>query len=72
MSSFLEEENQMVIDATVVEIGVQLFEQWNDSNLDEGTFYADWQIAKMCNDNYLIDKFHKHYDIKEGDEYFVC
>jgi hypothetical protein len=43
--SFLEDENQMVIDAEIVDIGLKLFEDWNSSNLDEGTFYADYQIV---------------------------
>ena len=34
--SFLENENQMVIDAIYHEIGEQLVEDWVNSNLDEG------------------------------------
>jgi len=37
--SFLENENQMVIDAIYQEIGEQLVEDWVNSNLDEGQMY---------------------------------
>ena len=68
--SFLEDENQMVIDAEIVDIGLKLFEDWNSSNLDEGTFYADYQIALMSDNNYLKGRFNQFYDLKpEDDEY---
>jgi hypothetical protein len=69
--SFLDDENQMVVDATVIEIGQKLFEDWNDSNLDEGTFYADWRIAQLSDDNYLKGKFNQFYNLTpEDEEYF--
>jgi hypothetical protein len=47
-----------------------LFEDWNNSNLDEGTFYADWKIAELSNDNYLKGRFNQFYDLTpEDDEY---
>ena len=68
--SFLDDENEMVVGAIISEIGEKLFEDWNDSNLDEGTFYADWQIAMLSDDNYLKGRFNKHYDLTpEDDEY---
>ena len=68
--SFLDDENQMVVDAEMVEIGLKLFEDWNSSNLDEGTFYADWKIAELSNDNYLKGRFNQFYDLTpEDDEY---
>ena len=69
--SFLDDENQMLIDATVIEIGQKLFEDWNSSNLDEGTFYADQQIAILSDDPYLKDKFNKHYELNEDDDDFL-
>lgn len=69
--SFLDLENQMVVDATCTEIGEQLFEDWNNSNLDEGTFYADYQIALMCDSNYLKGRYNQFYDLKKDDEYYV-
>jgi hypothetical protein len=68
--SFLDNENEMVVGAIISEIGEKLFEDWNDSNLDEGTFYADYQIALLSDDNYLKGRFNQHYDLTpEDDEY---
>ena len=69
--SFLDDENQMLVDAICTEIGEQLFEDWNSSNLDEGTFWADYQIALMCDNNYLKGRFNQFYDLKQGDEYYL-
>jgi hypothetical protein len=69
--SFLDDENQMLIDATVIEIGQKLFEDWNSSNLDEGTFYADQQIAILSDDPYLKDKFNKFYELSKDDDDFL-
>lgn len=73
MSSFLDEENQMLIDATLTEIGEQLLEDWMNSNLDEGQLYSDQQIALMSGDKYLKDKFNKFYNLTPTDkEYLEC
>ena len=67
MASFLEDVNQMVIDAVYQDIAEQLLEDWINSNLDEGQYYADKQFAEMSG-----DEFNKFYDIKEGDEGYLC
>ena len=69
--SFLDDENQMVIDAICTDIAEQLFEDWNQSNLDEGTFYADYQIACLSDSNYLKGRFNQFYDLNKGDEYYL-
>ena len=69
--SFLDDENQMVVDAICTEIGEQLFEDWNQSNLDEGTFWADYQIALMCDSNYLKGRFNQFYDLNKDDEHYI-
>jgi hypothetical protein len=69
--SFLDDENQMVIDAELVEIGLQLFEDWHQSNLDEGEMYADYQIANRTDSNYLKGRFNQHYNLNKGDEYYI-
>ena len=55
--SFLEEMNinQMVIDAEITYIAEELFQQWTDSNLDEGTFYADFRFAEISLKRTLIN-----------------
>jgi hypothetical protein len=69
--SFLDDENQMVVDAICTDIAEQLFEEWNSSNLDEGTFYADYQIASLSDNNYLKGRFNQFYDLNKGDEYYL-
>ena len=68
MSSFLDNENQMVVDAILSDIADQLLQDWIDSNLDEGQYYADMQIAVRSGDEFIRDKFNKFYGLKEGDE----
>jgi hypothetical protein len=72
MASFLEDVNQMVIDAVYQDIAEQLLEDWINSNLDEGQYYADKQFAEMSGDKFIQDEFNKFYDIKEGDEDYLC
>ena len=72
MASFLEDVNQMVIDAVYQDIAEQLLEDWINSNLDEGQYYADKQFAEMSGDEFIQDEFNKFYNIKEGDEDYLC
>ena len=69
--SFLENENQMVIDAELQEIADDLLQDWMNSNLDEGQLYSDWSIASRSSSNYLKGRFNQFYDLKEGDEYYL-
>ena len=69
--SFLENENQMVIDATYQEIGEMLVEDWVNSNLDEGQLFADFRFAETSDSNYLKGRFNLFYDLKPGDQYYL-
>lgn len=69
--SFLENENQMVIDAELQTIAEQLLDDWIYENLNEGQFYADWRIADMVDSNYLKGRFNKHYNLTPADEYYI-
>ena len=69
--SFLENENQMVIDATYSEIGDMLVEDWVNSNLDEGQMYADFRFAEMSDSDYLKGRFNLFYDLNPGDQYYL-
>ena len=71
MSSFLENENEMLVDAIYSDIGEQLVEDWVNSNLDEGQLYADWCVADMSNSNYLKGRFNQFYDLKPEDQYYL-
>ena len=63
--------NQMVIDAEMTYIAEELFQQWTDSNSDEGIFYADYRFAEMCESVELKKAFNTYYELNEGDEYYV-
>ncbi len=69
--SFLENENQMVIDAELQEIADHLLTEWIESNLDEGQLYSDWRIADMSSSNYLKGRFNLFYDLNPGDQYYL-
>ena len=72
MSSFLEDVNQMVIDAVYQDIAEQLLDDWINNNLDEGQYYADKQFAEMSGDEFIQGEFNKFYNLKEGDEDYLC
>jgi hypothetical protein len=72
MASFLEDVNQMVIDAAISDIGEQLFDDWMNSNLDEGQYFADKRFAEMSGDKFIYDEFNKHYKLTEEDEDYLC
>jgi hypothetical protein len=69
--SFLENENEMVIDMTYSEIGAMLVEDWVNANLDEGQMFADFRFAEMSDSNYLKGRFNLFYDLKPGDQYYL-
>ena len=72
MASFLEDVNQMVIDAVYQDIAEQLLDDWINNNLDEGQYYADKQFAEMSGDEFSQGEFNKFYNLKEGDEDYLC
>lgn len=52
-------------------IADELFANWHDSNLDETTFYADWQIARLSNNEKIQKVFNEYYELEPTDtEYF--
>ena len=69
--SFLENENEMVIDTTYSEIGAMLVEDWVNANLDEGQLFADFRFAEMSDSNYLKGRFNLFYDLNVGDQYYL-
>ncbi len=69
--SFLENENEMVIDATYSEIGAMLVEDWVNANLDEGQLFADYRFAEMSDNKYLKGRFNLFYDLNVGDQYYL-
>jgi len=71
--SFLEEANinQMVIDAEIQNISEHLFTEWMNSNLDEGSLYADYQFAVMCDSKEIKLAFNEFYNMKPDEQYYV-
>jgi hypothetical protein len=69
--SFLENENEMIIDMTYSEIGAMLVEDWVNANLDEGQMFADYRFAEMSDSNYLKGRFNLFYDLNVGDQYYL-
>ena len=52
-------------------IANDLFDDWNDSNLNEGLLYADYRLAEASGDTDIIDEYHEHWGLVEGDEYYI-
>ena len=71
MSSFLDNENQMVVDAIYTDIADHLVQEWINSNLDEGQLYADFQVASMSDSNYIKGRFNQFYNLTPDDQYYV-
>ena len=69
--SFLDLLDEGLVNDTIMHVAGQLFDDWNDSNLDEGILYADYKIAEMSDDAAIIETFHRHWDIQEDDEYYI-
>ena len=69
--SFLENENDMLIDAEVAEISEMLFETWTLSNLDEGQQWADYQFAIMSNSPYIKRRYNEYYNLQKGESMYV-
>ena len=69
--SFLENENEMLVNATYKEIGDILVEDWVQSNLNEGQLYSDWRIADISDSNYLKGRFNLFYDLSPEDQYYL-
>ena len=61
----------MLIDAEYSAIGDHLVQEWINSNLDEGVYYADKCFAEMCDSDYLKGKFNEFYNLTPEDEDYI-
>ena len=52
-------------------IAANLFDDWNEANLNEGMLYADFRMAQMSDSDVIIDAFHEHWGIGPNDEYWL-
>ena len=69
--SFLDDINQMVLDSEIQEIAMKLFDEWMDSNLNDGMFWADRRFAEMSDSRFIKDSFNKFYGITEDEEEYL-
>ena len=68
--SMFENESEGVVQLMFREVADQLFDEWNDSNCDEGTDYADYKIVEMVGTPYMKKRFNEYYELNVGDEYY--
>ena len=59
-----------ILGAIQVDIEEHLFEQWNNSNLDEGVEYAEFRFIQFAPDS-VKQSYNEFYGYKEGDEFYV-
>ena len=71
MNMFTDDMNQMLMDSIEHDIKEQLFEDWNNSNLDEGEEYAEFKFMEFAPDN-VRQSYNEYYGYVEGDDYFLC
>ena len=71
MASFLEDVNQMVIDAVYQDIAEQLLDDWINSNLDEGEEYAEREFMAYASIE-LKQQYNEYYGYTEKDEFYLC
>jgi hypothetical protein len=68
---FINNMNQMLSDAIQADIEQQLYQDWENNNLDEGEEYAEFKFMEFAPDN-VRQSYNEYYGYKEGDEYFLC
>ena len=60
-----------ILGAIQTDIEEHLFEQWNNSNLDEGNLYAEYRFFEFASPE-IKKQYNEHYGYVEGDEYYLC
>ena len=68
---FTDNMNEMLIGSIEYDIKEQLFDDWNNSNLDEGEEYAEFKFMEFAPDN-VRQSYNEYYGYVEGDDYFLC
>ena len=60
-----------IADAVVQEISEDLFDSWITGHLDEGVFIADYEMANMCSDDSVKQRFNEYWKVEPGEEYYI-
>ena len=68
IEAFTDTVGEHILGAIQVDIEQPLFEDWNQSNLDEGEAYAEYRFMQFAPDN-LKQSYNEYYGYIEGDEY---
>ena len=68
---FTDSLGEHIMGAIQVDIEEHLFEQWNNSNLDEGVEYAEWLFLQFAPDS-VKQSYNEYYGYTENDEYYLC
>jgi hypothetical protein len=71
MEAFTDTLGEHIMGAIQVDIEEELFEQWNNNNLDEGTEYAEFKFMEFAPDS-VRQSYNEYYGYVEGDEYYLC
>lgn len=53
------------------EVGSELFENWYNSNIDEGQLLADYELAIRANNNEVKRFFNTHWELTPDDEFYI-
>jgi hypothetical protein len=67
---FIDTVAEHITGAMIQEIGEELFDQWSNKNLDEGSDYAEREFMAYASPE-LQKQYNEFYGYKEGDEYFL-
>jgi hypothetical protein len=71
MEQFIDTIAEHITGAMQQEIGEELFDQWSNKNLDEGSDYAEYEFMAYASPE-LKQQYNEYYGYVEGDEYYLC
>jgi hypothetical protein len=69
MEMFTDTVNEMLLGAIQQDIAEHLFEQWDQSNLDEGVEYAEFKFMEFAPDNLKKD-YNTFYGLTSTSPYY--
>lgn len=70
-TSFLESMDEEIVNDLINDIAGHLFDEWHDSNCNEGLLYADWKIASMSDSRDIVNAYNEYWELEEDDEYYI-
>ena len=68
---FTDTVGEHILGAIQVDIEQSLFEDWNQSNLDEGAEFAEYKFMQFAPLN-LKQSYNEYYGYTEKDEFYLC